>query len=225
MYSFAQRPDTRVVDEPLYGHFLRVTGAIHPGREEVMASVNCDGNKVMRELLTHSSANTDLLFMKQMAHHLVAINKSFLSDTENIFLIRDPKYMLPSLTRNLPSARLGDTGLKVQWDLFEELMSRGKTPAVIDSNQLLLEPGRVLYKLCEYLGVEFFDAMLNWDAGPRSEDGIWAKYWYQSVHHSTGFTSNNPKGQFPSHLMDLLAECRPWYDKLYKYAISADVGG
>ncbi len=99
MYSFAQRPDTCVVDEPLYGHFLRVTGALHPGREEVMASVNCDGNKVMRELLTHSSANTDLLFMKQMAHHLVAINKSFLSDTENIFLIRDPKYMLPSLSR------------------------------------------------------------------------------------------------------------------------------
>ena len=24
MYSFAQRPDTRVVDEPLYAHYLRV---------------------------------------------------------------------------------------------------------------------------------------------------------------------------------------------------------
>ncbi len=47
MYSFAQRPDTCVVDEPLYGHFLRVTGALHPGREEVMVSVDCDGDKVM----------------------------------------------------------------------------------------------------------------------------------------------------------------------------------
>src|ERR687883_192922 len=31
MYSFRQRPDTLVVDEPLYGHYLRVTSADHPG--------------------------------------------------------------------------------------------------------------------------------------------------------------------------------------------------
>ena len=49
MYSFAQRSDTLVVDEPLYGHFLRVTGTIHPGRDEVLATVNCDGDAVMRE--------------------------------------------------------------------------------------------------------------------------------------------------------------------------------
>ena len=30
MYSFAQRPDTRVVDEPLYAQYLRVSGALHP---------------------------------------------------------------------------------------------------------------------------------------------------------------------------------------------------
>ncbi|MGD8481270.1 MAG: sulfotransferase family protein, partial [Gammaproteobacteria bacterium] len=33
MYSFAQRPDTRVLDEPLYGHYLKSSGARHPGRE------------------------------------------------------------------------------------------------------------------------------------------------------------------------------------------------
>ena len=32
MYSFAQRNDVRVVDEPLYGHYLKVTGAQHRGR-------------------------------------------------------------------------------------------------------------------------------------------------------------------------------------------------
>ncbi|RMF66572.1 MAG: sulfotransferase family protein, partial [Calditrichaeota bacterium] len=35
MYSFAQREDTRVVDEPLYGYYLKLSGADHPGREEV----------------------------------------------------------------------------------------------------------------------------------------------------------------------------------------------
>ena len=78
MYSFAQRPDTKVVDEPLYGHFLRVTGTVHPGRDEVMANVNCDGDEVMRELLTPSPDNPDVLFMKQMAHHLVEIDQQLL---------------------------------------------------------------------------------------------------------------------------------------------------
>ncbi len=36
MYSFAQREDTRVIDEPLYGHYLKVTGVLHPGRKEVI---------------------------------------------------------------------------------------------------------------------------------------------------------------------------------------------
>ncbi|MBT5534537.1 sulfotransferase family protein, partial [Candidatus Poribacteria bacterium] len=39
MYSFAQRPDTRVIDEPLYGHYLRVSGAAHPIPVDVIASM------------------------------------------------------------------------------------------------------------------------------------------------------------------------------------------
>ncbi len=222
MYSFAQRPDTCVVDEPLYGHFLRVTGTLHPGREEVMASLNCDGDKVMRDLLTYPNESSDILFMKQMAHHLVDIDRTFLSKTQNIFLIRDPEQMLPSLTQNLPCAGLNDTGLKTQWDLFEELISRGQVPAVVDSCELLSEPRRILYELCGHLGIDFFDEMLSWDAGARKEDGIWAKYWYQKVHESTSFARHTLKEKFPKHLIHLLAECRPWYDKLYKHAIRAD---
>ena len=37
LYSFAQRADTRAVDEPLYAHYLRVSGADHPGRDAVLA--------------------------------------------------------------------------------------------------------------------------------------------------------------------------------------------
>lgn len=51
MYSFAQRDDIRVVDEPLYGHYLRVSGADHPGTDEVLAAVNWDGGAVIRRQL------------------------------------------------------------------------------------------------------------------------------------------------------------------------------
>ena len=38
MYSFAQRADTRVLDEPLYGHFLVHTDAERPCREATLAA-------------------------------------------------------------------------------------------------------------------------------------------------------------------------------------------
>jgi hypothetical protein len=222
MYSFAERDDTRVVDEPLYGHFLRVTGTLHPGREQVLASVDCDGDRVMRGLLAEARTGPGILFMKQMAHHLVEIDTAFLEHTENVFLIRDPEQMLPSLTIQLPDAGLADTGLKKQWQLFESLVAAGQTPAIVDSRALLLNPAGVLGRLCEHLGIPFDRRMLNWSAGPRDEDGIWAPYWYHAVHRSTGFSPYRHKTDFPDHLLPLLAECKPWYEKLHARAIRGD---
>ena len=222
MYSFAERQDTRVVDEPLYGHFLRVTGTVHPGRDEVLANVDCDGESVMRKLLTAESGSPAVLFMKQMAHHLVEIDKSFVRDTENIFLIRDPEQMLPSLTIQLPGATLADAGLRMQWELYEELRNAGQSPAIIDSRELLLDPQGVLERLCRHLRIPWEEDMLLWPAGPRPEDGIWAKHWYHAVHKSTGFSPYRHKDSFPSHLEPLLAECAPWYERLFEHAIRAN---
>lgn len=75
MYSFAQRDDIRVVDEPLYGHYLRVSGADHPGRTDVLAAMNCDGNVAIRELLNRQDRpDKRRLFLKHMADHLVDLD-------------------------------------------------------------------------------------------------------------------------------------------------------
>src|SRR5262245_29116068 len=95
MYSFAQRSDTRVVDEPLYGHYLRVSGAPHPGADEVMADMSTDAAQVIGEVIM-GPCDRPVLFMKQMAHHLVDLDRSFLAKTINVLLIRDPVQMLPS---------------------------------------------------------------------------------------------------------------------------------
>ncbi len=220
MYSFAQRSDTRVVDEPLYGHYLRVTGVDHPGAAEVMAAVDCDGDAVMQDLLAADDPDRGVLFMKQMAHHLADLDLEFLLATDNVFLIRDPVDMLPSLTVQLPDAGLADTGLARQWQLYEDLERRsGQTPAVIDSRELLLDPESVLAQLCDHLEIAFERAMLSWPAGPRPEDGVWAPHWYDSVHRSTGFEPYRPKSSFPEKLRPLLDECRPYYDNLYARAI------
>lgn len=226
MYSFAQLPGIRVVDEPLYGHYLRVSGAEHPGRQEVMDAVNCDGDEVMQALLQQQTEDDKrVLFIKHMAHHLVALDLGFLQAASNVFLIRDPREMLPSLTIQVPHAALADTGLKRQWELLNELRNYGQHPVVLDSRELLLNPESVLRQLCERIGVDFSHRMLSWKAGARAEDGVWAPHWYHAVHKSTGFSRYEAKSGFPDNLQPLLDDCRPWYEKLYEQALRASAAG
>lgn len=226
MYSFSQRSDMRVIDEPLYGHYLRVSGADHPGRDAVLAALNCDGDEVMRVLLREQSEQPETrLFIKHMAHHLLGVDLGFLRHTCNLFLIRDPQEMLPSLTIQVPNAQLADTGLERQWQLYTGLLSAGQRPAILDSRELLLDPAGVLRQLCEHIGHEFTASMLRWQAGPIPEDGVWAPHWYHAVHQSTGFASYTPKTELPAHLQPLLAECAPWYERLFERSIRATTTG
>lgn len=50
MYSWAQRPDTVVVDEPLYGYYLQKTGAAHPGRAEILQAMDCNAQQVINKM-------------------------------------------------------------------------------------------------------------------------------------------------------------------------------
>ena len=221
MYAFAQRSDTRVFDEPLYGHYLRVSGAHHPGRELVLARTDVRGERVIANVVL-GPHERPVVFFKQMAHHLVRLELAFLARCANVLLIRDPREMLPSLAQNLERPSLRDTGLARQSWLYDWLRARGQVPAVLDARQVLLDPRGVLGELCRRLGLAFEERMLTWPAGGRPEDGVWAPHWYASVHRSTGFQAYEPKTEpLAAHLEPLLAECRPHYERLAALAIRA----
>ncbi len=224
MYSFAQRADTRVIDEPFYAHYLRVSGAEHPGRDQVLAAMDNDGDAVVRNVVL-GPCDRSVLFMKQMAHHLVDLDLGFLEQTTHVLLVRDPADMLRSLVHQLPDPKLRDTGFAVQSELFERLIELGHDPPVLESRQLLLDPRGVLTQLCNRLGIDFDPAMLSWPAGARPEDGVWAPHWYHNVHRSQGFAPFVEKiGAFPKQLEPLLQECRPHYQKLFRSALKAGAG-
>ncbi len=221
MYSFAQRPDTFVLDEPLYGHYLKVTDADHPGKEEVLASMELDGELVVEQFLS-TDFEKPLLFIKNMGHHMEKLNWQFLEKLDHLFLIRDPHEMLPSMVKQYPYPEIRDTALKAQWELYQYLEQRGQLPIVIDSKELLLDPAKILSQVCEAYQVPYFDGMVKWEPGARPEDGIWAKYWYHNVHKSSGFARYQPKNEVVREdLLPLLEECKYYYQKLYQYAIKA----
>ena len=216
MYSFAQRSDTKVVDEPLYAHFLSrniQARAYHPGTEEVLSTMENDGKKVV-EMMLHAS-DKPVMFYKNMTHHLPGLDTKFLSQLTNVILTRDPVEMLPSYADVVETPTLEDVGYRMQVELLEELQQRGLPVVVVDSADILRNPKQHLKKLCEAVGIAFQSTMLNWEAGPRPEDGCWAPYWYKNVHQSTGFQLYTPKtALFPDRLKPLLEQCLQYYEKL-----------
>ena len=219
MYSFRQRSDTTVVDEPLYAHYLTSSGVDHPGRQEVLASQDACGDRVVREQLLGPSP-TQVIFFKNMAHHLSGVDRSFLSEVSNVLLVRHPREMLPSLANQVPKPTLVGTSLPTQVELVDEIVGSGRTPTVVDSKRLLLDPGATLHALCGRIGIEYEEGMLSWPPGPIPEDGVWAPHWYANVHDSTGFAPYRQKNEpFPAHLEPLLAECEPLYEHIAAHAI------
>jgi len=219
MYSFAQRDDTRVVDEPLYAHYLRVSGADHPGREDVLAAQSQDGEAVVRDVIL-GPCDRPVVVFKQMAHHMVELDRAFLERARNVLLTRDPERMLASLARVLPHPDVVETGLPEQVRLLHLLRELGQDPPVLDAKRLLADPRGVLSRLCEQLGLAFEQGMLHWEVGPHAEDGVWAHHWYGNAHRSSGFQPYRDWGEpVPERLSGVLAECRPLYDELLAAAL------
>jgi hypothetical protein len=219
MYAWRQRSDTTVVDEPIYAHYLRVSGRRHPGDGEVMAAQDPDGEVVVRDVML-GDYETPVVFFKQMAKHLVDLDRSFLPRFSNVLLTREPHDMLTSLQVQLPDATLDDTGFPELVEILDTLLESGDEPVVVDTKLLLLDPAAVLAEMCRRVGLGFDEAMLSWPAGPKPEDGVWARHWYDGVHRSMGWKPYAEKeAVLAEPLVTVLAQAQPMYDRLLPYRI------
>jgi len=219
MYAFAQRNDMTVIDEPLYAHYLQLSGIDHPGRDQIITSQNTNGEQVINEVIL-KNYTTPFSLHKQMTHHLDGLNKSFLKQTKNVLLIRSPFEIVLSYSKVRKQVTPLDIGIPQQHALFNHLNKTNSLTAVIDAKILLLNPAKILKQLCQALDIPFQQDMLFWKAGPRKEDGVWAKHWYANVHKSTGFQKYQPKTQSLSDELQRVADqCQPFYDTLLQHAL------
>lgn len=219
MYSFAQRPDMTVIDEPLYAHYLEKSGADHPGKELVLQDQSHNGPEVVDQVILKDYP-TPFSLHKQMTHHLDGLDKSFLEQTKNVLLIRSPYEIVLSYSKVMHQVTPEDIGIPQQMELFHYLKKINRLTAVLDAKLLLLQPKKILNLLCDALDIPFLESMLSWEAGPRKEDGIWAEFWYSNVHKSTGFQQYKPKGQsLPPELLEVVDACQPYYNTLFHHAL------
>jgi hypothetical protein len=162
-----------VVDEPLYAHFLRCSGAARPYRDLVLAAQDNDGERVFRSLLA-PRADQAALYAKHMAKQAMQLPPALLRRARNVLLvrpappppthptlalsvrlpasrcsrgaarqIRDPEALVRSFARVLPPT-LDETGFPALVSLFSALRSEGAPPAVILSEDLTAAPEATL---------------------------------------------------------------------------------
>ena len=223
MRSWESRTDTFVIDEPFYAHYLSVTNANHPGRDEIIQDGETDQSIVSKGLISDTDDSCSIYFQKHMTHHMIpSVDREWMKEVINCFLIRNPKDMILSYTKVNSNLSMHLLGLEEQYELFEYVTKiNGRAPPVIDSKDILLDPRETLRLLCEKIGVVFSEEMLSWSKGVRDTDGIWAKYWYDNVINSTGFNIYRQKDDdVPSKYLGLYDECIKIYDELAKYKIT-----
>lgn len=217
MYSFAQRDDMEVLDEPLYANFLRVYGGDRPYKEELVSKVESDGNKVIKEIM-FGPGQKKYRFCKHIASQRVpGLTDELMKTGKHFILIRNPLDVLASYDKVVRPSFMG-----LAYDnlasIYSELSYQGKPPPVIDSDLLRENPEATLRVLCHELGIPFQAAMLKWESGPKPFDGLWAPYWYKSTHKSTGFEPPRKYPHpFPTSLYNLLEQCLPFYELLKRY--------
>lgn len=220
MRSFENRPGCTVVDEPFYAAYLAETGLDHPMRDEVLAAQPTDWRAVAKGL---AAAGGDLVYEKHMAHHMLpGFGLEWVRDCRNAFLIRDPAEVLASYVAKRGEVTLDDIGVVQQRVIFEREADRlGKAPPVVRGADVTADPRGTLGRLCAALEIEFSEAMLNWPAGPRDSDGVWAPAWYDSVWKSTGFSTPERTAYppLPDHLRRIADAARPHYEAMLAHRL------
>jgi hypothetical protein len=222
MRAWGNRSDTVVIDEPFYAFYLKATGKQHPGAEQVIAAGEIDWRKVVGQLTGPIANDKRIFFQKQMTHHLLpGVDRQWLDEVTNCFLIRDPRDVIASYIKKRENPALEDLGYVQQAEIFDFVRPRAKSlPPILDAKDVLENPERMLRLLCKLVGVEFSESMLSWPPGLRETDGVWARYWYGEVAKTTSFRPyRSTDQQVPERLRDVYDRCRECYARLYEWRL------
>lgn len=223
MRSWENREDTVVIDEPLYGPYLYKTQNKHPMFTEIIKSQGHDEDRIIADLTQQDLPNnSSIYYQKHMSHHILeGMDVSWIKQLTNVFLIRDPRYVLSSYLRKHNNPTPENLGYPQQLMLFNYVKENlGYTPIVMESKDILKNPEEMMKLLCEKLTIPFDNSMLTWPKGYRDSDGIWAPHWYNRVIESTGFSKYKPKDINLDSKTELITKkCMPYYLELSKYAL------
>lgn len=221
MYSFGNRPDTTIWDEPFYAAYLKETGLNHPHRREIITTGEPDPHRIKARCIGPIPEGKTVFYQKHMTHHMLpGFPLDWLSQVTNIFLIRHPAHVIASYHAKRENPVLDDIGYRQQARIFDALVEKGQMPVVIESADILKAPEAALQTLCKAINLPYSAKMLSWPAGGHASDGIWGSHWYGAVHNSTGFAkSKSGKPSLSANGQLLCEQALPYFEHLSAFKL------
>jgi hypothetical protein len=168
------------------------------------------------------------VFLKETTDHRygeILADRRFLAEARHAFLIRRPEEIAASYYALYPDMRIEEIGLETMHELHAAVRDAdGRTPVVIDSDDLVARPEATMAAYCAAVELPFIPHALTWAPGERPEWQRTAR-WHTDVSASSGF---EPRGrtyartvESSDELARFAAHHRPFYEKLH--ALRLDV--
>lgn len=214
-----ERGDFKVIHEPFsYFFYAKEQSAAAVGMN-VDPDHPQDFDAIMEMIL--QEAEEMPVFFKDMSYHPFArADEAFMSHFANTFIIRDPAITLVSHYKLNPEFTLTEAGYEMQHKMYEMVVKMtGKTPAIVDAEDIIASPFTVVKGYCEVVGIPFIPEALMWGAEFKPEWKTW-EIWHLDAAKSTGFIKDMEPFDFTVHDVPRLAEmyeqCMPYYQALYE---------
>lgn len=174
-----QRGDFHVIHEPFSYLQMQKAFLVEGTRIETHS-------QLVDHILKRAEAQS--IFFKDTTdyHHGALLEDSgFLGRLVNTFIIRDPHKAISSHYAINPRVTLAEIGYEHQFEIFSRVREiTGRTPVVIDADDLIRDPVGMAMAYCERVQIPFIAEALSWESGARKE---WAptSAWHLDVSNST----------------------------------------
>ncbi|XP_072027780.1 uncharacterized protein [Amphiura filiformis] len=202
----------------------------------------------MKQQLEGRPVGKKVIFSKDMAWGLEKQYQDRLPQGfQHTFLIRHPYQVFDSwkrmvnrgvhdknktvLLKDVPNIFLPDGySYEEQYDLYLYVKQNiNPNPVIIDNNDLLANPGRVLKAYCEAVGIPYSDDLLQWKPGRECLDEKWMVPKEHIFAHnlggihtetfkSTGFGNARPcpdRSELDDDVLHCSDACLKYYDEMY----------
>ena len=158
-----------------------------------------------------------------MAFHVSGYwSKSFLTNFDNTFIIREPVAALNSQYKILTDFTLEESGYPLLKDLFYAVADiHGFAPILIDASDFTENPYWIMKSYCKSLSLPFIESSLIWEKRKPSEFDLWLP-WHASIIDSTCIHPLPADKVNPSsaHVQRMAEQVLPIYEDLKQYRLS-----
>ena len=173
-----------------------------------------------------ASAEAGPVFTKDFPHYIDHMwTDELLSHFTHSFLIRDPAKTITSMYDKWPDFHEKEVGFAEQRELFDRLCDKtGSPPPVLDSDDLLEDPQRMVEVWCHAVGIPFIPEALSWEPGARDEVSWWdGGSFHANLRNSDGLKPQTRKyidiSQAPARVKEIHESVLPHYEHLYNHRL------